>query len=72
MINNKSEQSISINKDSTKEELQKLNDFITKYKAVEEILPSFPITIFVQKKKIRDHEKVIHICLILVKRIKLF
>ena len=54
---NKSEQSISINKDSTKEELQKLNDFITKYKAVEEILPSFPITIFVQKRRVEIMKK---------------
>ena len=41
----------------SKEELQEYNDFITKYKAVEEILPSFPITIFVQKRRVEIMKK---------------
>ena len=45
------------NNSKSKEELQKLNDFITKYKAVEEILPSFPMTIFVQKRRVEIMKK---------------
>ena len=45
------------NNPKSKEELQKLNDFITKYKAVEEILPSFPMTIFVQKRRVEIMKK---------------
>jgi len=41
----------------SEEQLKEYNDFITKYKKVEELIPLFPITIFVQKRRVEMMKK---------------
>ena len=44
-------------KNFSKEDLKEFNNYYTKYKAVSEILPFFPITIFVQKRTVEIMKK---------------
>ena len=44
-------------KNFSKEDLKEFNYYATKYKAVTEILPFFPITIFVQKRRVEIMKK---------------
>lgn len=41
----------------SEEQRKEYNDFITKYKNVEELMPLFPITIFVQKRRVEMMKK---------------
>ena len=41
----------------SEEQRKEYNDFITKYKKAEELLPLFPITIFVQKRRVEIMKK---------------